>query len=119
MTQGDRSDAGDRRLRHRLLVAELSQRLPIDYAEDRRAFVGDLTTDPDDEAITATIIAMAHSLGLNVVAEASKRRTVRIHCTCAAVTKSRASGSPRRSNRGLPGLPGPAPAAAVHNTAPA
>ena len=34
-----------------------------------KEFVGDLTRDPDDEAITSTIIAMGHSLGLTVVAE--------------------------------------------------
>ena len=45
------------------------KRLPIDTLKIDKAFVGDLTTDPDDEAITATIVTMAHSLGLNVVAE--------------------------------------------------
>ena len=45
------------------------KRLPIDTLKIDKEFVGDLTTDPDDEAITATIITMAHSLGLNVVAE--------------------------------------------------
>ncbi len=45
------------------------KRLPIDTLKIDKEFVGDLTTDPDDEAITATIISMAHSLGLNVVAE--------------------------------------------------
>ncbi len=45
------------------------KRLPIDTLKVDKEFIGDLTTDPDDEAITATIITMAHSLGLNVVAE--------------------------------------------------
>jgi diguanylate cyclase (GGDEF)-like protein/PAS domain S-box-containing protein len=45
------------------------RRLPIDTLKIDKAFVGDLTVDPDDATITATIIAMAHTLGLRVVAE--------------------------------------------------
>jgi predicted signal transduction protein with EAL and GGDEF domain len=39
------------------------RRLPIDTLKIDKEFVGDITTDPDDEAITATVITMAHSLG--------------------------------------------------------
>ena len=45
------------------------KRLPIDTLKVDKEFVGDVTIDPDDAAITATIITMAHSLQLNVVAE--------------------------------------------------
>ena len=45
------------------------KRLPIDTLKIDQTFVGDICIDPDDRAITATIIAMGRSLGLNVVAE--------------------------------------------------
>jgi diguanylate cyclase (GGDEF)-like protein/PAS domain S-box-containing protein len=45
------------------------RRLPINTLKIDKAFIGDLSDDPDDASITATVIAMAHSLGLNVVAE--------------------------------------------------
>ncbi|HTD29214.1 MAG TPA: EAL domain-containing protein, partial [Xanthomonadaceae bacterium] len=45
------------------------KQLPIDMLKIDKAFIADLTQDPDDEAITTTIITMAHSLGLTVIAE--------------------------------------------------
>ncbi len=45
------------------------KRLPITTIKIDKAFIGDLTHDPEDAAITTTVISMAHSLGLNVVAE--------------------------------------------------
>ena len=45
------------------------RRFSVDRLKIDRAFITDLTTSPDDVAITGAIISMAHSLGLRVVAE--------------------------------------------------
>lgn len=45
------------------------RRLPITTLKIDKEFIGDLSNDPDDASITTTVITMAHSLGLNVVAE--------------------------------------------------
>ncbi|WP_079434266.1 bifunctional diguanylate cyclase/phosphodiesterase [Zoogloea sp. LCSB751] len=45
------------------------KRMDIDTLKIDRSFVRDLTTDPSDLAITEAIIAMAHKLDLEVVAE--------------------------------------------------
>ena len=45
------------------------RRLPITALKVDRSFVVDITTNADDAAIAATIIAMGHQLGLKVIAE--------------------------------------------------
>lgn len=45
------------------------RRMPVDGVKIDRSFIADVLRDPDDLALTTAIIAMAHSLGITVVAE--------------------------------------------------
>lgn len=45
------------------------KRFPISTLKIDQSFVRDVTTDPSDAALTGAIIAMAHSLNINVIAE--------------------------------------------------
>lgn len=45
------------------------KRFPIDTLKIDQAFVRDIGNNPDDEAIARAIIAMAHTMGMDVVAE--------------------------------------------------
>lgn len=45
------------------------RRVPVDGVKIDRSFIADALHDPDDLALTSAIIAMAHSLGITVVAE--------------------------------------------------
>lgn len=53
------------------------RRVPVDGVKIDRSFVADLDHDADDVALTSAIIALAHSLGISVVAEGVEQASQR------------------------------------------
>ncbi|WP_292780516.1 EAL domain-containing protein, partial [Methylophilus sp. UBA6697] len=55
------------------------KKFPIDYVKIDRSFVRELGTSGEDEALCRAIIVMAHSLGMQVIAEGiENQRQLRI-----------------------------------------
>lgn len=50
------------------------RRVPVDGVKIDRSFIADILRDSDDLALTTAIIAMAHSLGITVVAEGVEKQ---------------------------------------------
>ena len=72
------------------------KRFPLDVLKIDRSFIAGLGRDEEDSAIVAAVIAMAHTLGLTVVAEGVERAEQLERLRGSAATACRAGCSPSR-----------------------
>ena len=80
------------------------KRFPIDYLKIDQSFVRDVTTDADDAALVQAIISMAHSLGIQTVAEGVEtweQRAFLLEHGCDAMQGYSSAGRYRRGVRGV------------------
>jgi EAL domain-containing protein (putative c-di-GMP-specific phosphodiesterase class I) len=91
------------------------KRFPVDALKVDRSFVNGLGRDPEDSAIVAAVVSLAHALGLSAVAEGVETTDQLRQLAASTATWPKATTSrprnPRRTWRACSGsrLPSPAP----------
>ena len=66
-----------------------SQEYPLDTLKIDKSFVRDVAANERDASITRTVIAMAHGLGLRVLAKGLRRRNSSTFCVNTAAKRSK------------------------------
>jgi hypothetical protein len=89
-----------RRLRHQLLLHELSVHYQVHIIQIDRSFVRNLATSAQDQKIVRAIISMAADLDLSVITEGVETRNNRPCCAAWAACCSKAMCSAARSRPG-------------------